>query len=174
MRNGPPKSSAALTIWKADANRVSGRRCHGTRSQDRGPVKPYRFHRQADAEFIAAIEYYTSKSPALGQRFYLAIHDLIADVRTSPRAISNDPAALSSALPNALSARADLRGSSGRDFHHRLVAVQTRPRPLAQSAGMIHTEPSRQIKARIEESKLWKTKTRSSSNKAPRIEMFIT
>lgn len=47
-------------------------------------MKPYRFHRKADAEFISAVEYYASKSPALGQRFYLAIHDLIADVRSGP------------------------------------------------------------------------------------------
>jgi toxin ParE1/3/4 len=47
-------------------------------------VKPYRFHRAAEAEFIAAAEYYAGKSPNLGLRFYVAIHELIEEVRTRP------------------------------------------------------------------------------------------
>ncbi len=47
-------------------------------------MKPYRFHRHAEAEFVAAAEYYAGKSPELGLRFYVAIHELIEEVRTRP------------------------------------------------------------------------------------------
>lgn len=47
-------------------------------------MKPYRFHRNAEAEFIASAEYYAAKSPDLGLRFYLAMHELIEEIRSAP------------------------------------------------------------------------------------------
>jgi toxin ParE1/3/4 len=47
-------------------------------------VKPYRFHPAADAEFAAAAAYYAQKSPNVGLRFYVAMHELIEEVRTQP------------------------------------------------------------------------------------------
>ena len=46
--------------------------------------KPYRFHRQADAEFISAAEHYRAISEALGQRFYLTIDDLLDEICSAP------------------------------------------------------------------------------------------
>jgi len=43
-------------------------------------VKPYRFHRQADAEFTAAVEHYRAISETLGQRFYLTIDELLDEI----------------------------------------------------------------------------------------------
>ena len=47
-------------------------------------MKPYRFHRQADAEFIEASQHYAAISPALGQRFYITIHELLDEVCAAP------------------------------------------------------------------------------------------
>ena len=47
-------------------------------------MKPYRFHRQADAEFAEAAQRYADISPELGQRFYHSIHDLIAEICAAP------------------------------------------------------------------------------------------
>ena len=47
-------------------------------------MKPYRFHRQADAEFTAAAEHYAAINPALGQRFYITIHELLDEICASP------------------------------------------------------------------------------------------
>jgi toxin ParE1/3/4 len=47
-------------------------------------VKPYRFHRQADAEFAAAAQHYADISPVLGQRFYLTIMELVAEICEAP------------------------------------------------------------------------------------------
>ena len=47
-------------------------------------MKPYRFHRQADAEFTAAAQHYAAINPALGQRFYITIHELLGEICASP------------------------------------------------------------------------------------------
>lgn len=47
-------------------------------------MKPYRFHRNAEVEFVASAEYYAGKSPELGLRFYVTIHELIDEIRTAP------------------------------------------------------------------------------------------
>lgn len=41
-------------------------------------MKPHGFHREADAEYAAAAEYYGGISPELGGRFYDEIERLIA------------------------------------------------------------------------------------------------
>jgi hypothetical protein len=47
-------------------------------------VKSFAFHREADAEFIEALQDYTGISPELGNRFYDEIHRLIADACRTP------------------------------------------------------------------------------------------
>ena len=47
-------------------------------------MKPYRFHPAADAEVTEAAAYYAAKSPDLGQRFYVAILELIDEARAQP------------------------------------------------------------------------------------------
>ena len=47
-------------------------------------MKPAAFHREADAEFIEALQYYTDISPELGGRFYDIINRLIAEACASP------------------------------------------------------------------------------------------
>jgi plasmid stabilization system protein ParE len=47
-------------------------------------VKPYRFHREAEEEYVKAAEYYARISPALGQRFFKEIETLIADACARP------------------------------------------------------------------------------------------
>jgi toxin ParE1/3/4 len=49
-------------------------------------VKPFAFHREADTEFIEALQHYTDISQALGDRYYDEIHRLIADACTMPAA----------------------------------------------------------------------------------------
>jgi len=48
-------------------------------------VKPYRFHREAEAEFLDAVRHYTEKRPDLGFRFYVTIQELIDEVRVAPQ-----------------------------------------------------------------------------------------
>jgi len=48
-------------------------------------VKSYRFHPAADAEYTAAVQYYTGISPELGVRFFEDIERLIATAREYPR-----------------------------------------------------------------------------------------
>jgi len=48
-------------------------------------VKPHGFHREADAEYAAAAEYYAGISPELGGRFYDEIERLIAEACAHPR-----------------------------------------------------------------------------------------
>ena len=48
-------------------------------------MKPYRFHREADEEFIEALQHYFAISPALSGRFYDEIDRLIAMARAHPR-----------------------------------------------------------------------------------------
>lgn len=47
-------------------------------------MKPYRFHRHADLEFTAAAQHYAAINPALGQRFYITIHELLDEICASP------------------------------------------------------------------------------------------
>lgn len=47
-------------------------------------MKPAAFHREADAEFIEALQNYAGISPELGNRFYDEIHRLIAEACASP------------------------------------------------------------------------------------------
>lgn len=47
-------------------------------------MKPFAFHREADAEFIEALQYYSTISPALGGRFYDEIQRLIIDTCRAP------------------------------------------------------------------------------------------
>ncbi len=48
-------------------------------------MKPHGFHREADAEYAVAAEYYASISPELGGRFYDEIERLIAEACAQPR-----------------------------------------------------------------------------------------
>jgi len=47
-------------------------------------VKPFRFHRKADAEFADAAEYYARISPQLGQRFCTVIQEIITEICSVP------------------------------------------------------------------------------------------
>lgn len=47
-------------------------------------MKPFRFHRKADAEFTEAVAYYANISPELGRRFCAAIHEVILEIRSDP------------------------------------------------------------------------------------------
>jgi hypothetical protein len=47
-------------------------------------VKPAAFHREADAEFIAALQHYTDINPELGGRFYDVMERLIAEACRRP------------------------------------------------------------------------------------------
>jgi len=47
-------------------------------------VKPYAFHPEAEAEFMAALGRYASVGEGLGRRFYEAIHGLLAEVSAAP------------------------------------------------------------------------------------------
>lgn len=47
-------------------------------------MKPFAFHREADAEFIEALQYFHAISPELGNRFYDVIHLLIAEACRMP------------------------------------------------------------------------------------------
>ncbi len=48
-------------------------------------MKSRGFHREAEAEYAEAAEYYAQVSPALGARFYEEIELLIADVCIRPQ-----------------------------------------------------------------------------------------
>ena len=48
-------------------------------------MKPYRFHREADAEFTDALGYYAGLGPELGGRFYDEVEQVIAAVCAHPR-----------------------------------------------------------------------------------------
>jgi toxin ParE1/3/4 len=43
------------------------------------------FHPDAEAEFLAAIEYYAGKAGGLGERFYQEIHRVVAEIEAAPR-----------------------------------------------------------------------------------------
>ncbi len=47
--------------------------------------KPAIFHPVAEAEFLAAVEYYAGKSGGLGDRFYAEIRRLVTDIESAPR-----------------------------------------------------------------------------------------
>lgn len=47
-------------------------------------MKPFAFHREADAEFIDALQHYADISRELGDRFYDEIHRLIAEACQTP------------------------------------------------------------------------------------------
>lgn len=47
-------------------------------------MKPFAFHREADAEFIAALQHYAGISQELGDRYYDEIHHLIAEACQTP------------------------------------------------------------------------------------------
>jgi hypothetical protein len=49
-------------------------------------VKSHGFHREADAEYVAAAEYYAGISPDLGGRFHDEIERLIAEACAHPKA----------------------------------------------------------------------------------------
>ena len=48
-------------------------------------MKPHSLHPEAEAEFFEALARYAAENEQLGQRYYHAIHGLIADVCRSPR-----------------------------------------------------------------------------------------
>lgn len=48
-------------------------------------MKPYSFHREAEAEFLEAVRHYSEKSPELGLRFYISTQELIDEVRAAPQ-----------------------------------------------------------------------------------------
>lgn len=47
-------------------------------------MKPYRFHREADAEFTGALRSYAEIGPELGDRFYDEIERLISEICQHP------------------------------------------------------------------------------------------
>ena len=47
-------------------------------------MKPFAFHREADAEFIKALQHYAGISPELGGRYYDEIYRLISEAGKSP------------------------------------------------------------------------------------------
>ena len=47
-------------------------------------MKPYRFHRHADADLTAASLHDAAVSTELGQRFYRHVHGLLAEVCAAP------------------------------------------------------------------------------------------
>ncbi|MES1166414.1 MAG: type II toxin-antitoxin system RelE/ParE family toxin [Pseudomonadota bacterium] len=47
-------------------------------------MKPFAFHREADAEFIDALRYYADISTELGGRYYDEIYRLIAEACKAP------------------------------------------------------------------------------------------
>jgi toxin ParE1/3/4 len=49
-------------------------------------VKPYRLHRLAQAEFLAAVRWYAARSPAAARRFVQAVHDGLVAVAEAPEA----------------------------------------------------------------------------------------
>ncbi len=48
-------------------------------------MKPYRFHREADAEFTDALRHYAGIGPELGGRFYDEVEAAIAEVCEHPQ-----------------------------------------------------------------------------------------
>ncbi len=48
-------------------------------------MKPFRFHREADAKFTEALNHYTGLGPRLGGDFYDKIEKVIAAVCAHPR-----------------------------------------------------------------------------------------
>ena len=48
-------------------------------------MKPYRFPREADAEFTGALRYYSGLGPELGGRFYDEIEQMIAEECAHPQ-----------------------------------------------------------------------------------------
>lgn len=48
-------------------------------------MKPFRFHRLAEQELLAAARHYTEINPRLGRRFYLSMLDLVQEIRTHPK-----------------------------------------------------------------------------------------
>jgi plasmid stabilization system protein ParE len=48
-------------------------------------VKPYRFHREADAEFTAELRWYAETSPDLGNRFYDAVEQILREICAHPQ-----------------------------------------------------------------------------------------
>ncbi len=47
-------------------------------------MKPYRFHREAEAEYFAALRYYAEIDPMVGRRFYFTIEELLAQIGANP------------------------------------------------------------------------------------------
>lgn len=47
--------------------------------------KPAIFHPDAEAEFLAAIEHYSTRSEGLADRFYLEIRRVVTEIETRPR-----------------------------------------------------------------------------------------
>lgn len=47
--------------------------------------KPAIFHPDAEAEFLAAIEYYVDRNPGAADRFYREIRRLVEEIETAPR-----------------------------------------------------------------------------------------
>jgi toxin ParE1/3/4 len=48
-------------------------------------VKPTVFHPQADDEFAEAVARYVGKAPGLGDRFYLTVLRLVAEIEAAPQ-----------------------------------------------------------------------------------------
>ena len=48
-------------------------------------MKPCRFHREAEAEYFAALRYYAEIDPLVGQRFYFAVEELLAQIGAHPK-----------------------------------------------------------------------------------------
>lgn len=49
-------------------------------------MKPFAFHPEADAEFIASLEHYAGITADLGNRFYDEVNRLIAEAASMPKA----------------------------------------------------------------------------------------
>lgn len=67
-------------------------------------------HREAQEEFLSALDYYAAISPALGERLYAEIESLISEVCAAPRRFRRyDPPA---------------RRHLGRDFPYAIVYLE--------------------------------------------------
>jgi plasmid stabilization system protein ParE len=64
-------------------------------------VKPYCFHREAEADFTDALRYYAGIRPELGAHFYDEVEAAVAEVCAHPRRFRTiDPPVQRRLLPN--------------------------------------------------------------------------
>ena len=47
--------------------------------------RPAIFHPEAEAEFLAAVDYYADKAGGLGERFYQEVRRVVSEIEAAPR-----------------------------------------------------------------------------------------